>query len=295
MINIDIEPVLENSTGKTTETEENILQENHEQTHQQSEENVNADRNGEEIEKKEAVDASKDKEKESEVKIETSEIREQPVIEVNNADIYQKNILILSNISFTVKQGELVYVVGKTGSGKSNLLKLLYGEVPVKNGDVKVAGYSMLKIKSRNIQRLRRKLGIVFQDFQLLYDRSVYENLKFVTKVTGWKDHVKRDERIEEVLNMVGLKTKGHKMPHQLSGGEQQRICIARALVNDPEIILADEPTGNLDPETSFEIFKLFHEISKKGTSVVIATHNYTIINQLPSRVLYINQGKVTE
>jgi cell division transport system ATP-binding protein len=295
MINIDIEPVLENSTGKTTETEENILQENHEQTHQQSEENVNADRNGEEIEKKEAVDASKDKEKESEVKIETSEIREQPVIEVNNADIYQKNILILSNISFTVKQGELVYVVGKTGSGKSNLLKLLYGEVPVKNGDVKVAGYSMLKIKSRNIQRLRRKLGIVFQDFQLLYDRSVYENLKFVTKVTGWKDHVKRDERIEEVLNMVGLKTKGHKMPHQLSGGEQQRICIARALVNNPEIILADEPTGNLDPETSFEIFKLFHEISKKGTSVMIATHNYTIINQLPSRVLYINQGKVTE
>lgn len=303
MINLDIEPVLENNTGnstsengKVTEAEENLLQENHEQTHQQSEENVNADINGEEIEEKEAVVASKDKEEESsEVKIETSEIKEQPVIEVNNADIYQKNILILSNISFTIKQGELIYVVGKTGSGKSNLLKLLYGEVPVKNGEVKVAGYSMYKIKSKNIQRLRRKLGIVFQDFQLLYDRSVYENLKFVTKVTGWKDRVKRDERIEEVLNMVGLKTKGHKMPHQLSGGEQQRICIARALVNNPEIIFADEPTGNLDPETSFDIFKLFHEISKKGTSVMIATHNYTIINQLPSRVLYINQGKVTE
>ncbi len=295
MINIDIEPVLENNTEKTTKTEENLLQENHEQTHQQSEENMNADISGEEIEEKEAVDTSKDKEEESEVKIETSETTEQPVIEVNNADIYQKNILILSNISFTIKQGELIYVVGKTGSGKSNLLKLLYGEVPVKNGEVKVAGYSMFKIKSKNIQRLRRKLGIVFQDFQLLYDRSVYENLKFVTKVTGWKDHVKRDERIEEVLNMVGLKTKGHKMPHQLSGGEQQRICIARALVNNPEIIFADEPTGNLDPETSFEIFNLFHEISKKGTSVMIATHNYTIINQLPSRVLYINQGKVTE
>jgi len=296
MINIDIEPVLENNTEKTTETEENLLQENHEQTHQQSEENMNATINGEEMEEKEAEVASKDKEEEcSEVKIETSEIKEQPVIEVNNADIYQKNILILSNISFTVKQGELIYVVGKTGSGKSNLLKLLYGEVPVKNGEVNVAGYSMYKIKSKNIQRLRRKLGIVFQDFQLLYDRSVYENLKFVTKVTGWKDRVKRDERIEEVLNMVGLKTKGHKMPHQLSGGEQQRICIARALVNNPEIIFADEPTGNLDPETSFDIFKLFHEISKKGTSVMIATHNYTIINQLPSRVLYINQGKVTE
>lgn len=224
-----------------------------------------------------------------------SEPKEESVIFVKNADIYQKNMLILSDVTFSIKKGEMVYVVGKTGSGKSNLLKILYGEVPVKNGEVSVAGFNMYKIKSKNIQRLRRKLGIVFQDFQLLYDRSVYENLKFVTKVTGWKDSVKRDERIEEILNLVGLKTKGHKMPHQLSGGEQQRVCIARALVNDPEIILADEPTGNLDPDTSLEIFKLFQEIGKKGTSVMIATHNYSIISQIPSRVLRIEQGKVLE
>ncbi|HOF16949.1 MAG TPA: ATP-binding cassette domain-containing protein [Bacteroidales bacterium] len=217
------------------------------------------------------------------------------VIVVKNVDIYQKKILILSDVSFSVKQGEMLYVIGKTGSGKSNLLKILYGEVPIRNGELTVAGFNMLKIKSKNIQRLRRKLGIVFQDFQLLYDRSIYENLKFITKVTGWKDRVKRDERIEEVLNLVGLKTKGHKMPHQLSGGEQQRVCIARALVNNPEIILADEPTGNLDPDTSLEIVKLFHEISKKGTSVIIATHNYNIINQIPSRLLRIEQGKVIE
>ncbi|NLK56935.1 MAG: ATP-binding cassette domain-containing protein [Bacteroidales bacterium] len=217
------------------------------------------------------------------------------VIVVKNVDIYQKKILILSDVSFSVKQGEMLYVIGKTGSGKSNLLKILYGEVPIRNGELTVAGFNMLKIKSKNIQRLRRKLGIVFQDFQLLYDRSIYENLKFITKVTGWKDRVKRDERIEEVLNLVGLKTKGHKMPHQLSGGEQQRVCIARALVNNPEIILADEPTGNLDPDTSLEIVKLFQEISKKGTSVIIATHNYNIINQIPSRLLRIEQGKVIE
>lgn len=217
------------------------------------------------------------------------------VIVVKNVDIYQKKILILSDVSFSVKQGEMLYVIGKTGSGKSNLLKILYGEVPIRNGELTVAGFNMLKIKSKNIQRLRRKLGIVFQDFQLLYDRSIYENLKFITKVTGWKDRVKRDERIEEVLNLVGLKTKGHKMPHQLSGGEQQRVCIARALVNNPEIILADEPTGNLDPATSLEIVKLFQEISKKGTSVIIATHNYNIINQIPSRLLRIEQGKVIE
>ncbi|HPX59672.1 MAG TPA: ATP-binding cassette domain-containing protein [Bacteroidales bacterium] len=217
------------------------------------------------------------------------------VIVVKNVDIYQKKILILSDVSFSVKQGEMLYVIGKTGSGKSNLLKILYGEVPIRNGELTVAGFNMLKIKSKNIQRLRRKLGIVFQDFQLLYDRSIYENLKFITKVTGWKDRIKRDERIEEVLNLVGLKTKGHKMPHQLSGGEQQRVCIARALVNNPEIILADEPTGNLDPDTSLEIVKLFHEISKKGTSVIIATHNYNIINQIPSRLLRIEQGKVIE
>jgi len=220
---------------------------------------------------------------------------DEPIISLKNVDIYQKKILILLDISFSINKGEMVYVVGKTGSGKSNLLKLLYGDLPLMKGDLHVAGYNLFRIKSKNIQRLRRKLGIVFQDFQLLYDRSVFENLKFVTKVTGWKDNVKRDERIEEVLTLVGLRTKGHKMPHQLSGGEQQRVCIARALVNDPEIILADEPTGNLDPETSYEIFNLFRDISKKGTAVMIATHNYSIINQIPSRVLHIEQGKVYE
>lgn len=215
------------------------------------------------------------------------------IISLRHADVCQKDILILSDVNLSIHRGELVYIVGKTGSGKSHLLKLLYGEVPPAKGDVEVAGFNMNNINSAKIQLLRRKLGIVFQDFQLLYDRSVYENLKFVTKVTGWKDKNKRDERIMEVLDRVGLKTKGHKMPHQLSGGEQQRVCIARALVNYPEIILADEPTGNLDPETSYDIFKLFKEISEQGTPVLIATHDYLIVEKIPARVLFIEQGKV--
>jgi len=310
MINLEFEPVLENNAVN----EEALVEPKKEMESNQTEiENIpiqtvtEPDMEtvviSESIEKQESEDTSDETtiqealqgEEEKMPETIAGDPKKEAVIWVKNADVYQKNMLILSDVSFSIQEGEMVYVVGKTGSGKSNLLKLLYGEVPVKNGEVTVAGYNMMKIKSKNIQQLRRKLGIVFQDFQLLYDRSVYENLKFVTKVTGWKDSVKRDERIEEVLTMVGLKTKGHKMPHQLSGGEQQRVCIARALVNDPEIILADEPTGNLDPETSYEIFKLFHEISKKGTSVMIATHNNFIINQLPSRVLHIEQGKVIE
>ncbi|MBO4581191.1 MAG: ATP-binding cassette domain-containing protein [Bacteroidales bacterium] len=217
------------------------------------------------------------------------------VISVNEADIYQGKNLILNKVSLHISNGELVYLVGKTGSGKSNLLKLLYCDVPVVNGEVKVAGFDLYKIKSRNIQKLRRELGIVFQDFQLLQDRNVYENLKFITRVTGWKDKTARDERINEVLTMVGLETKGFKMPHQLSGGEQQRVCIARALVNNPKIILADEPTGNLDPETSYDIFALLRDIAHAGTSVLIATHDYLIINQIPSRVIKIENGKVFE
>ncbi len=217
------------------------------------------------------------------------------VISVNNADVYQDKNLILNKVSLHIRNGELVYLVGKTGSGKSNLLKLLYCDVPVVNGEVKVADFDLYKIKSRNIQKLRRQLGIVFQDFQLLQDRNVYENLKFITKVTGWKDKTARDERINEVLTMVGLETKGFKMPHQLSGGEQQRVCIARALVNSPKIILADEPTGNLDPETSYDIFALLRDIAHAGTSVLIATHDYLIINQIPSRVIKIENGKVIE
>lgn len=216
-----------------------------------------------------------------------------PIISLKNVDICQKGILILSDVNLTVKKGELVYIVGKTGSGKSNLLKLLYGEVPPAKGEATVAGFDMVGINTKKIQSLRRKLGIVFQDFQLLHDRSVYENLKFITKVTGWKDKDKRDDRIMEVLDRVGLKTKGHKMPHQLSGGEQQRVCIARALVNYPELILADEPTGNLDPETSYDIFQLFKEISEQGTPVLIATHDYLIVDKIPARVLFIEKGKV--
>lgn len=217
----------------------------------------------------------------------------QPIISLKHVDIYQKDILILSDVTLSVEKGEMVYLVGKTGCGKSSLLKLLYGEVAPHNGEAIVAGFDMNNVKTNQIQMLRRKLGIVFQDFQLLYDRSVYENLKFVTRVTGWKDKHKRDERIQEVLDRVGLKTKGHKMPHQLSGGEQQRVCIARALVNYPDIILADEPTGNLDPETSYDIFQLFKEISNQGIPILIATHDYLIVDKIPARVLFIEHGKV--
>ena len=218
-----------------------------------------------------------------------------PVVCLKHVDIFQQKILILSDVSFRVNKGEYVYIVGKTGSGKSNLLKLMYGDVRATSGEVNVAGYDMNDINAKNIQRLRRKLGIVFQDYQLLQDRSVHDNLKFVTKVTGWKDRHLRDERIEQVLEMVGLKTKGHKMPHQLSGGEQQRVCIARALINKPELILADEPTGNLDPESSYDIFYLLKQIADEGTSVMIATHDFLIINQIPSRVLQLSDGKVIE
>ena len=217
------------------------------------------------------------------------------IIRLKNVDIFQQKILILSDVSFTVNRGEFVYMVGKTGSGKSNLLKLMYGDIAPTNGEIEVVGCNMHKIKAKNVQRLRRKLGIVFQDYQLLQDRSVLENLKFVTKVTGWKYKNLRDERIAEVLEMVELKTKGHKMPHQLSGGEQQRVCIARALINNPEIILADEPTGNLDPESSYDIFYLFKQIAEKGTAVLVATHDFLIINQIPSRVIQIVDGKVFE
>ncbi|MCL2131494.1 MAG: ATP-binding cassette domain-containing protein [Lentimicrobiaceae bacterium] len=217
------------------------------------------------------------------------------VISLKDVDIYQHKTLILSQVSFTVNKGELVYVIGKTGSGKSNLLKLLYGDVAPVNGEIQVAGCDMRKVKSRHVQSLRRRLGIVFQDYQLLQDRSVDDNLRFIAKVTGWKSKKEIDARIKEVLEMVDLQTKGHKLPHQLSGGEQQRICIARALVNRPEIILADEPTGNLDPETSYDIFYLFRQIAESGTAVLVATHDFLIVNQIPSRILQIKDGKLFE
>ena len=215
------------------------------------------------------------------------------VIELSNVSIFQKNILVLARVTLTVEKGEFVYLIGKTGTGKSSLLKVLYADLPVAEGYVQVAGYDLVGLKRREIPKLRRKLGIVFQDFQLLTDRTVNENLIFVMKATGWKDKRGMEQRLNDVLNKVGLGTKGFKMPHQLSGGEQQRVAIARALINDPEIILADEPTGNLDPETSEGIMDLLFEISRSGRAVLMATHNYALINKYPSRTLRCENGRV--
>lgn len=215
------------------------------------------------------------------------------IISLENVSIFQKKNLILNNINLNVDKGEFVYLIGKTGSGKSSLLRVLYGDIKLTQGEGAVAGYNLRKIKNKEIPFLRRKLGIVFQDFQLLTDRSAYENLEFVLKATGWKDSLKISDRINEVLTKVGLSTKGFKMPHELSGGEQQRLAIARALLNDPDVMLADEPSGNLDPETSNEIMNLFFDISKSGRAVVMATHNYSLIEKFPARIVKFDQGKV--
>ncbi len=215
------------------------------------------------------------------------------IIELKNLNVYQRNILVLSDVNIKIDKGEFVYLIGKTGTGKSSLLKTLYAELPVTEGDAEVAGYNLAQIKKKEVPYLRRKMGIVFQDFQLLHDRSVNDNLLFVMKATGWKDTNEMKDRLEDVLDKVGLKTKGFKMPYQLSGGEQQRVAIARALVNDPELILADEPTGNLDPETSSGIMSLLIDISKTGRAVLMATHNYSIMNKFPSRTLKCENGRV--
>jgi len=215
------------------------------------------------------------------------------IIQLENLSVYQKNILILSEVNLSIEKGEFVYLVGKTGTGKSSLLKTLYADLPVLEGNAMVADFNLKTIKNKEIPFLRRKLGIVFQDFQLLIDRSIKENLYFVLKATGWKDKSEMDERIQEVLEKVGLGTKGFKMPHQLSGGEQQRVSIARALLNDPEIILADEPTGNLDPETSEGIINLLIDISKNGRAVLMASHDFMMIEKFPSRTLRCENGKV--
>lgn len=217
------------------------------------------------------------------------------IVTLDNVNIYQKKNLILANVNLHVNKNEFVYLIGKTGSGKSSLLKLLYGEIKITQGEGNVAGYNLLKLKNKEIPFLRRKLGIVFQDFQLLGDRTVKENLLFVLKATEWDDSGKMNDRINNVLEKVSLATKGFKMPHELSGGEQQRLAIARALLNEPELILADEPSGNLDPETSNEIMKLFFELSKTGCSVIMATHNYSLIEKFPARIVKIEQGKVME
>ncbi len=216
------------------------------------------------------------------------------IISLKNIPVYQKNVLVLSEVSLQINKGEFVYLIGKTGSGKSSLLKMLYADLPVLDGEAEVAGFNLAKLKRKDIPYLRRKLGVVFQDFQLLTDRTINENLLFVMKATGWKDKEAMKDRLDDVLVKVGLVSKGDKMPNQLSGGEQQRIAIARALVNDPEIILADEPTGNLDPETSAGILRLLKEISDSGRAVLMATHNYTLFENFPGRILKCEHGRVT-
>jgi cell division transport system ATP-binding protein len=216
-------------------------------------------------------------------------------IQLNNAVIMQQSNLVLNDVNLQIEQGEFVYLIGKVGSGKSSLLKTLYAEIPLSEGEGYVAGISLKNIKRRHMPDLRRKCGIVFQDFKLLPDRSVYENLKFVLKATGWKSKAAIEERIVNVLTKTGMETKGYKMPHQLSGGEQQRVVIARALLNSPDIIIADEPTGNIDPETSYQLIELLKDICASGKTVIVATHQYDLISKYPARVLLCENGILTE
>jgi cell division transport system ATP-binding protein len=217
------------------------------------------------------------------------------IIYLDKVSIFQKHNMVLNNVSLTIDKGEFVYLIGKTGSGKSSLLKTLYAELSLNQGEAKVAGFDLLNIKRKEIPFLRRKLGIVFQDFQLLTDRTINDNLLFVLKATGWKNKDDMQKRVQEVLEKVRLGTKGFKMPHELSGGEQQRISIARALLNDPELILADEPTGNLDPETSEDIMNTLLEISKNGRAVIIATHDIMMFNKFPSRTIKCENGGIVD
>lgn len=217
------------------------------------------------------------------------------IIELKECKIWQQDHLVLSDVNLSVRKGEFMYLVGKVGGGKTSLIKTINAHIPLKEGIGIVAGYNLTKLKTRDIPFLRRKLGIVFQDFQLLTDRTVNDNLVFVLKATGWRNKNEIDNRIGEVLEKVGMGLKGYKMPHQLSGGEQQRVVIGRALLNDPDIILADEPTGNLDPETSEGIIRLLKEISTTGRAVIIATHNYTILKRFPARTVKCEDGKLVE
>lgn len=217
------------------------------------------------------------------------------VVAVRHLDVYQKNHLVLSDVNVEVARGEFVYLIGKTGTGKSSLLRTLYADIPVQAGEVEVCQCRLDWLKGKDIPFLRRRIGIVFQDFQLLMDRNIHDNLMFVLKATAWKDKAAMERRIEEVLDKVGLRTQAYKMPYRLSGGEQQRVAIARALLNDPELILADEPTGNLDPDTSEEIMRLLVEISKGGCAVLLATHDFLMISKFPSRILMCADGRIKE
>ncbi len=219
-----------------------------------------------------------------------------PIIQLRNVNIYQSANLILNNVSLQVNEGEFVYLVGKTGTGKSSLLKTLYGELPLTEGEGTVSGFNLREMDWKKVPFLRRSLGVIFQDFQLLTDRNVHENLRFVLKATGWKDERLMEEKINDVLEKVGLKSKGFKFPFEMSGGEQQRVDIARALLNSPKLILADEPTGNLDPDTSDEIMNLLFQISRDyRTAVVMATHDYMVINKFPARTIKTEGGKLLE
>ena len=220
---------------------------------------------------------------------------EKTVISLKNASVYQSDHLVLTDVTFQVEAGEMVYLIGRVGSGKTSLLKTLNAELPFLQGEATIAGFRLHELRRRDIPMLRRKIGVVFQQFQLLSDRSVYDNLMFVLRSTGWKSRTEADARIRDVLRRVGMQTKDYKMPHQLSGGEQQRVAIARALLNNPEVILADEPTGNLDPETVQEIMRIFVDICRSGTAVLFITHNYALLRQCPGRILKCEYLRVKE
>ena len=215
------------------------------------------------------------------------------IIRLKDAKIYQKDHLVLSKVSFELKSGDFIYLIGKTGTGKSSLLKTLYGDLLLQEGLGEVVGFDLTCLKEKEIPYLRRGIGVVFQDFQLLSDRTVKDNLSFVLRATGWVDTDKINNRLQEVLTQVGMGKKGYKMPHELSGGEQQRVSIARAILNEPELIIADEPTGNLDPETSREIMALLKGIQDKGKAIFMATHDYSLINDFPSKMIRCAEGTI--
>ena len=217
------------------------------------------------------------------------------IIDYKNVELCHDEIIVLHDINFSVDEGEFIYLCGKTGSGKSSLLKSLYADMPIKRGEARIFDYDLSKLSRRQIPFLRRKIGVIFQDFQLLHDRSVRDNLEFVLRATGWKVARQIDDQIDLVLNTVGLPKKGYKRPHQLSGGEQQRLVIARSLLNSPQLIVADEPTGNLDPDIASEIVGLLHEISRSGTSVIMATHNMSIVNRYPAKTFVVENENIRE